>query len=186
MNLKFVEYVWLDGHIPTQQLRSKSRIISCEHNVILDNIPEWSFDGSSTNQAVGHDSDCLLKPVCLVKNPLRKDKSDVVLCEVMNPDGTPHSTKKRAVLREKMEHVGCAHDPYLGFEQEYTFFKGRDPLGWPNNGYPEPLNSENKSNPYSVSASIFKLIKFLFKYWDTLKLENVFASSKSHANHQSV
>ena len=56
----------------------------------------------------------------------------------MNPDGTPHPSNKRAKLRELMEKFGKAHEPWLGFEQEYTLFRGQQPLGWPDRGYPAP------------------------------------------------
>ncbi len=138
MALNFVEYVWLDGKNPTQNLRSKSRVVSFEGKLTLNHIPDWGFDGSSTYQASGGDSDCLLKPVCIIKNTLKKQRSYVVLCEVFNADGSPHVTNQRAKLRELISEVGEVTDPYAGFEQEYTFFKGRDPLGWPNEGYPAP------------------------------------------------
>ena len=114
---------------PTQTA-SKSRVVSFEGKLTLNNIPDWGFDGSSTYQASGGDSDCLLKPVCIVKNTLKKQRSYVVLCEVFNADGSPHVTNQRAKLRELISEVGEVTDPYAGFEQEYTFFKGRDPLGW--------------------------------------------------------
>ena len=62
----------------------------------LKDIPEWSFDGSSTNQAEGSSSDCILKPVKLYQDPLRNGFSYLVMCEVMNPDGTPHKTNTRS------------------------------------------------------------------------------------------
>ena len=64
------EYIWIDGHKPTAKLRSKTKIIDGPVNSI-DDIPEWGFDGSSTMQAEGHDSDCMLKPVYYVKDTIR-------------------------------------------------------------------------------------------------------------------
>ena len=52
--MKF-EYVWLDGYKPEPTLRSKVKID--------DYADLWSFDGSSTQQATGDKSDCILKPV---------------------------------------------------------------------------------------------------------------------------
>ena len=53
------EYVWIDG---TGNLRSKGRTLK-KRITSIDQLPEWNFDGSSTNQAPGHDSDIYLKPV---------------------------------------------------------------------------------------------------------------------------
>ena len=55
-----VEYIWMDGHQPTQKLRSKTKIIEGPVNSLSD-IPDWGFDGSSTQQSEGEDSECILK-----------------------------------------------------------------------------------------------------------------------------
>ena len=57
-----LEYIWLDGYKPTQSLRSKTMVRS-DFGGTLEECPMWSFDGSSTEQADGSDSDCLLKPL---------------------------------------------------------------------------------------------------------------------------
>ena len=57
-----LEYVWLDGYEPEPNLRSKVKTLSTESKLIkLSDIPEWNFDGSSTKQADGSSSDCILK-----------------------------------------------------------------------------------------------------------------------------
>ena len=56
-----LEYIWLDGYKPTQSLRSKT-LIRSNFSGKLEDCPGWAFDGSSTEQASGDDSDCLLKP----------------------------------------------------------------------------------------------------------------------------
>ncbi|MCB1828071.1 MAG: glutamine synthetase beta-grasp domain-containing protein [Coxiellaceae bacterium] len=132
-------YIWIDGTEPTQTLRSKTRIAQLtSDNVQLADFPEWGFDGSSTNQAIGEDSDLILQPVCFVDDPILGFGNYLVLCEVNNPDGTPHKTNKRAELRELMNNGAAEHDPWIGFEQEYTLFDGSTPLGWPERGYPAP------------------------------------------------
>ena len=68
---KKLESIWLDGYNPTQSLRSKTRIEK-KFNGTLEECPMWSFDGSSTEQATGDDSDCLLKPVAIYPDPCRK------------------------------------------------------------------------------------------------------------------
>ena len=128
-----LEYVWLDGYSPEPNLRSKVKVSDLD-SFRLETLPEWSFDGSSTKQAEGHFSDCILKPVRVYQNPLNKGTfySLLVLCEVMNPDGTPHETSTRAKIGQEQE------DLWFGFEQEYTILKDGRPLGFPTNGYPEP------------------------------------------------
>ncbi len=134
------EYIWLDGNQPTQGLRSKSRIVPqpSDRKVTLATFPHWSFDGSSTQQADGSDSDLALAPVRFVTDPLRGPGHYLVLCEVMRDDDSPHSSNKRADLRALMEGVAGAHEPWIGFEQEYTLYRDHKPLGWPANGFPEP------------------------------------------------
>jgi len=130
------EYIWLDGHKPTQKLRSKTKIITGIIKKIED-LPAWGFDGSSTNQAKGNDSDCMLKPVYYVPDPIRGDNSLLVMCEVLNADGSIHPTNSRAdlvILSKKHKK----EDAWFGIEQEYTLFQGRSPLGWPEGGYPAP------------------------------------------------
>lgn len=138
MKCTIVEYIWLDGCKPTQELRSKARILPYNENLSLTDLPQWSFDGSSTNQASGDKSDCALQPVRFVKDPIRGQGNYLVLCEVNNADGSPHSSNTRAQLRRLMEASGGGEDAYIGFEQEYTFFKQERPLGWPEGGYPAP------------------------------------------------
>lgn len=138
--LTIAEYIWHDGDVPTQKLRSKTRVL--QHNVdpSLDFFPEWGYDGSSTNQAAGEDSDLILKPAFFCKDPVRGGDNYLVLCEVFNPDGkTPHATNQRSKLRELMQNGGGEkYEPWIGFEQEYTFIQNNRVLGWPENGYPAP------------------------------------------------
>ena len=131
-----VEYIWMDGHEPTQKLRSKTKIIEGPVNSLSD-IPDWGFDGSSTMQAAGKDSDCMLKPVSYIQDPIREGDNLLAMCEVMNPDGSVHDSNTRAHLRSVAEQY-ADQDSWFGIEQEYTFFQGRVPLGWPEGGYPAP------------------------------------------------
>lgn len=133
------EYIWVDGTEPTSDLRSKTRIISIEEfSSDPSKYPTWSFDGSSTNQASGAHSDLYLKPVRVVKDPIRKNNSALILCEVFNPNKTPHKTNTRARLRRILDNGGSQHEALFGFEQEYTLFYKSRPLGWPREGYPPP------------------------------------------------
>lgn len=137
MHYAKVEYIWLDGG-KTQEPRSKTKIIPTEKELTLADLEQWSFDGSSTMQAAGKDSDCLLEPVCLVDDPLRGPGHYLALCEVMNADGTPHATNQRARLRALLDMGAEKQDVWVGFEQEYTLYRDGRPLGWPKSGYPAP------------------------------------------------
>lgn len=130
------EYIWLDGVKPTPMLRSKTKILGGPVSNV-DQIPVWGFDGSSTEQAEGNFSDCMLKPVSFFKDPIRGGGNILVMCEVMNADGSVHESNQRAKLRET--HSKHKHQEALfGIEQEYTLFYGKRPLGFPEQGFPEP------------------------------------------------
>jgi len=130
------EYIWIDGQKPTAKLRSKTKIVDGPVKNLGD-IPEWGYDGSSTYQATGHFSDLLLRPVKIVPDPLHGNDDLLVLCEVLNPDGSVHWSNTRAHLRQVAEKYK-EHDPWFGIEQEYTLFEGNRPLGWPESGFPAP------------------------------------------------
>jgi glutamine synthetase len=132
------EYIWLDGSVPVRQIRSKTKIVKVSDSPKIEDFPEWSFDGSSTDQADGGDSDCMLQPVNFVKDPVRGEGNYLVMCEVFNADGTVHDSNSRAQLRAVLDNGAAEHDPWVGFEQEYTLFKRNLPLGWPDHGVPAP------------------------------------------------
>ncbi|MGB1586704.1 MAG: glutamine synthetase GlnII [Thermoplasmatota archaeon] len=134
----FAEYIWMDGHKPTQKLRSKTKVVEADEITDVSQLPDWGFDGSSTEQAPGDSSDCHLKPVSFVVDPIRGAPHILVMCEVFLADGvTPHPTNTRAKLRVAAEAT-ADEEPWFGMEQEYTLFKGMTPLGWPDNGFPAP------------------------------------------------
>ncbi|GIG00171.1 glutamine synthetase [Catellatospora citrea] len=129
------EYIWIDGARPTAGLRSKTKIIA-------DGVEPgiWGFDGSSTRQAEGHRSDRVLQPVAVFPDPIRGGADVLVMCEVLNIDGTPHESNTRALLRPVAERF-AAQQPLFGIEQEYTFFHSGRPLGFPDGGFPAPQGS---------------------------------------------
>ena len=132
MSKSKLEYLWLDGYEPTANIRSKTRIEE-DFSGKLEDCPLWSFDGSSTKQAEGGSSDCLLKPVAIYPDPARKN-GFLVMTEVMNPDGTPHESNSRATIDDEND------DFWFGFEQEYFIMDTATllPLGFPVGGYPGP------------------------------------------------
>lgn len=129
-----LEYIWLDGFKPTQSLRGKTRVES-NFGGTLEECPMWSFDGSSTEQADGSSSDCLLKPVAIFPDPDREN-AYLVMTEVLNADGTPHESNGRATIDEGQDD----EDFWFGFEQEYFLWDPSTdlPPGFPKAGYPRP------------------------------------------------
>ena len=138
-----LEYIWLDGYKPTQSLRSKT-MVRDDFDGTLEACPQWSFDGSSTQQATGDDSDCLLQPVAVYPDPDRA-AAYLVMTEVLNADGSPHESNGRATIEDD------DNDFWFGFEQEYFLWdiKTNAPPGFPANGYPGP------QGPYYCSIGAF-------------------------------
>ena len=129
------EYIWIDGYEPTGNLRSKTKILERSVSSISE-LPTWGFDGSSTLQAEGGDSDCKLKPVWMSPDPIRGGDNILVMCEVCNADGSPHKSNARAALVDLAEKFK-EHKPWFGIEQEYVLMDGKQPAGWPEEGFPE-------------------------------------------------
>ena len=125
MSKSKLEYIWLDGYKPTQSLRSKTKILT-DFSGQLEDCPQWAFDGSSTQQAEGGSSDCLLQPCAIFPDPERLG-GFLVMCEVLNADGTPHATNGRATIEDD------DNDFWFGFEQEYFLWdtETNSPPGFP-------------------------------------------------------
>ncbi len=132
MAVSKLEYIWLDGAENMQLLRSKTKLIR-NFSGDLEDAPIWSFDGSSTKQAEGGSSDCLLKPVAIFEDPQRIN-GYLIMNEVLQADGTPHSTNGRATIDDD------DNDFWFGFEQEYFLWDldTDKPLGFPAEGEPAP------------------------------------------------
>jgi glutamine synthetase len=128
------EYVWIDG---TNGLRCKTMTLDKKPTGVQD-LKEWNFDGSSTKQAPGHDSDVFLKPAAIFKDPFRGGDNILVLCECYNNDGSPNATNYRYHAKKLMD-LAEAEEPWFGLEQEYTLFDADGyPYGWPKGGFPGP------------------------------------------------
>ena len=129
------EYLWIDGAEPTAEIRSKTKILADG-----DEPGIWGYDGSSTNQATGDNSDVVLKPVFQCPDPIRGGDNILVMCETFLTDKeTPHPTNTRALARVAEEKYGD-QDPWFGLEQEYTMLDASTgwPAGFPSNGFPGP------------------------------------------------
>ncbi|XP_014204298.1 glutamine synthetase 1, mitochondrial-like isoform X2 [Copidosoma floridanum] len=143
------KYIWIDG--TGEFLRSKSRTLEFVPKKPED-LPKWQYDGSSTYQAEGENSDIFLLPKAIYKDPFRCNNNILVLCETYLSDMTPTKSNKRAAAAKAMDLVK-KEEPWFGIEQEYTFldFDGR-PLGWPKNGFPAP------QGPYYCGVGADKVI----------------------------
>jgi glutamine synthetase len=135
MNKIFLEYIWIDGY-KSGNLRSKTKVLNwnSESQPTPLTVPIWDFDGSSTLQATGSDSERLLHPVRIYK---WKNDHFFVLCEVTTIDNHPHRTNTRARLREHIT-AADANEYWWGFEQEYFMTKNHRIAGFPEAGYPPP------------------------------------------------
>jgi len=132
MDNAILEYIWLDGY-ETQNLRSKVKVLS-DWDGTLSGLPIWNFDGSSTKQATGNDSECILQPVRIYQY---YKNHYFVLCEVFNSNMTPHITNSRSLLRKNISSYNDSGF-WWGFEQEYFVTKSSRPLGFPPIGLPDP------------------------------------------------
>jgi len=131
------EYVWTDAK---GKLRSKARTLMKTYEVATD-FPKWNYDGSSTGQAPGSDSEVVLYPQAVFADPFRGSPNVLVMCDQYTPQGKPIPTNYRydcaKVMEEAMEK---GLEPWFGIEQEYFLIdsKTNKPVGFPFIGQPEP------------------------------------------------
>jgi glutamine synthetase len=144
------EYVWVDAD---GGLRSKTKTITHDPRWVdgldLKHFPVWNFDGSSTKQAPGSNSEVMLHPIKFILDPFRGGRNVIVLCECKDENGKPVTGNTRVEANKVFETKAAQEaKPWFGFEQEYTLFQvdGRTPLGWPPGSTPPP------QGPYYCSA----------------------------------
>ena len=135
-----VEYVWLGGN---NELRSKARVLNQSVNTIKD-VAVWNYDGSSTGQASGEDSEVVLLPVALFCDPFRKNNHKLVLCETYRPDGNPVMNNHRFWAKEVFNSAIEA-EPWFGLEQEYFMMT-------PNTGTPLGFDHAESQGQYYCSV----------------------------------
>ena len=95
-------YIWIDGSGET--MRSKTKTLDYEPTK-PEQLPIWNFDGSSTGQAVGSNSDVYLHPVAIFPDPFRRGKHKLVLCETYTFDHKPTNTNKRKSCKLSMDEA---------------------------------------------------------------------------------
>uniref|UniRef100_A0A0D9VY61 Glutamine synthetase n=1 Tax=Leersia perrieri TaxID=77586 RepID=A0A0D9VY61_9ORYZ len=116
-------------------------------------LPKWNFDGSSTGQATGEDSEVILQPQAIFRDPFRKGKNILVMCDCYTPNGEPIPTNQRYSAAKIFSHPDVkSEEPWYGIEQEYTLLQKHInwPLGWPLGGFPGP------QGPYYCAAGADK------------------------------
>lgn len=113
-----IEYIWVGGN---NSLRSKNRVLNQLSHIHISEIPEWNFDGSSTGQADTQKSELKLKPVKMCRSPF-KYVDYLVLCEVINQDGSPHETNTRSKVSRYFDLNDNNNHTSFGFEQEFFCF----------------------------------------------------------------
>ena len=123
----------------------------------INDLRVWDFDGSSTNQSPGHDSDIYLRPAAIFKDPFRGGDNILVMCDAYLPPAADGSTKELVPIPTNTRAAcaaACAaaesEEPWFGIEQEYTLLNTQTkwPLGWPSAGYPGP------QGPYYCSKGL--------------------------------
>ncbi|KAG0490939.1 hypothetical protein HPP92_007802 [Vanilla planifolia] len=144
------EYIWIGGS--GMDIRSKARTLSGPV-VYPHELPKWNYDGSSTGQAPGEDSEVILYPQAIFKDPFRRGENILVMCDCYTPAGEPIPTNKRYKAAQVFGHPDVvAEEPWYGIEQEYTLLQTnvKWPLGWPVGGFPGP------QGPYYCSVGADK------------------------------
>lgn len=121
------EYIWIGGN---NELRSKCRVMDGYNMDSVSFYPDWNYDGSSTGQAIGSDSEVIMKPMAVFKCPFRKGDNRMVLCDTYLPSGEPHITNHRVGAVEIFDRKP-EEEPWFGLEQEYFLvdLKTNKPLG---------------------------------------------------------
>ena len=121
--------MWIGGKGSARDLRSKARTLVGPINNVQD-VPVWSYDGSSCGQATADSSDVRLKPIALFSDPFRGNPHILVLCDCIDSRNIAIQSNSRYFANELsilIESKGV----WIGFEQEYIISNCGRPIGWP-------------------------------------------------------
>jgi len=126
-----VDYVWIGGN---GELRSKTRVVY--RNIMeIEDVEEWNYDGSSTDQADGSASEIYIRPRRMFRCPFRRQKGVIVMCDTYNSDGSPAKYNNRFATNKIFQKY-LDQKPWYGLEQEYFIYdcKTNLPLGFDPHG----------------------------------------------------
>lgn len=70
---------------------------------LIPDLPIWNYDGSSTGQATGQNSDTYLYPVAIYRDPFRQGDNKLVLCDTYKYNKLPTESNHRKSCLEVME-----------------------------------------------------------------------------------
>ena len=134
--IQLFEYIWIDGYGNT---RSKTKVINSDTPIQFSDLPIWNYDGSSTGQAPGSDSEVLIRPVAIYPDPFRNRNSQLVLCDTLLPNMDPHPSNTRVNAVDAF-NLNPELEPMFGIEQEFFLYKGNRPAGFPEDSmlFPAP------------------------------------------------
>ncbi|KAF8405571.1 hypothetical protein HHK36_010478 [Tetracentron sinense] len=111
MGKVIVEYIWIGGS--GMDLRSKARTLPDWLEIPTSLIPKWNYDGSSTGQALGEDSEVILYLQAIFNSTFRRGNNILVLCDAYNTVGDPIPTNKRYDAARICNHpVVAAEGPW--------------------------------------------------------------------------
>ena len=85
-------YIWIDG--TGQGIRNKTKTLDSKPKSV-EELPIWNYDGSSTYQAEGSNSDTYLHPVKIYPDPFRGGDNILVMCETYKYNKQPTDTNNR-------------------------------------------------------------------------------------------
>lgn len=133
--MKTVEYIWTDY---INKFRSKCRVLPIDYQPTLTDIPNWNYDGSSTGQASGKESEVIIKPRFLFIDPFRPN-GYMVICDTYDQHGNPLENNHRFKAEIIFQSTNL-YQPWFGLEQEYFLVDPETsrPLGFPKHGQPRP------------------------------------------------
>merc|ERR1711939_1003245 len=133
------EYIWLGGATTTGGFDIRGKTMTLDKKpTSVEEMKIWNYDGSSTGQAPGDDSEVLIKPVRIFPDPFRGGDNILVLCETLLPGSlAPIPTNTRTAAKATFDK-NPDEKPWFGIEQEYTLLKqdGIRPFGFPESGFP--------------------------------------------------
>jgi len=146
---RWIEYIWLDHE---NNYRSKTRILNDDGSdgpFCIEKIPIWNFDGSSTKQADGEDSEVYIKPVYMGRDPFRKQMDSwLVLCDTWLPNGNPHPDNTRVTaMKVFSQQPVIDSETWFGLEQEFFITKMGLPIGMDSHTFKDS-RTENIQGPY--------------------------------------